>query len=943
MNGSAASSSVASTLSGSAKAKLRKKKARLGPRQRRRGRREQQSPPNKPNGRSRAYQAAKLKKASSSDSVIRRAAKQTKAIQTKSSTSTGVKANAGGSGGGQKRGSRGGAAADKRHAKRRDAAQARRQIAASKENPAAKAAALKVNTSLASARTADELLEIYAEHGSSFATVNISTFWSRLGKLRPLERAVLHPSRHRLTQALRVQTIASLNESKKVGKNLYSLGAQSWSTQGLANVAHAHGILAYRGDEWSELMDVLAQAMQPVLHKFEPQALGNTVWAYAKAGHASPDLLEAVAKAALPRLHKFEPMALSNLAWAYAKAEHASPELFTAVAQAALPHLRTAKLRGARPHPGRARFKPEEMSNMLWAYATAGHAAPHLFKAVAQAAPPRLRNFKPQELSNTVWAYATAGHASPDLFEAVAQAALPQLRNFKPQELSNTAWAYATAGHASPDLFEAVAQAALPQLHNFNSQALSNTAWAYATAGHASPDLFKAVAQAALPLLNTFTSQAIANMAWAFAVADAPSSGMLFSEADFVTICNTAGEGTVKQRFDSNLRKLSNTALCQLHKWELWVEKRGEEWPRLSPPLAARCRVAFRAAGNRVPAATGASSGRALPKAHKQARTRTQLAPAAQPFQPMRMQQPMHTPVAHAGANVCKFAIGDWLRSENLKGANVNQAVRDAGVEWSSELLELTEGDLLELCTTAKLPLLIKRRLINAVARLHLSARSPAGGGAMQSAGGGFGAGESLMQPAGKLRASAPAFGLFDADVPEFTPSFGGGASPSGGKEGSGGGVEEEMEEGGNEDDECYNEKGDHTEDDNDDDGDCDLQALLMGLTSANIDDAGGMDDFVEQDDDVFGLPAFFGGEADENDDAERDGLGGLGGIESYGGLGFDLLSGLVELEGGVGEGGAERSASDGDAREVGTRAEAAQIEADRWWGTEFEKLGEKN
>ena len=299
MNGSADASSVASTLSGSAKAKLRKKKARLGPRQRRRGRREQQSPPNKPNGRSRAYQAAKLKKASSSDSVIRRAAKQTKAIQTKSSTSTGVKANAGGSGGGQKRGSRGGAAADKRHAKRRDAAQARRQIAASKENPAAKAAALKVNTSLASARTADELLEIYAEHSGSFATVNISTFWSRLGKLRPLERAVLHPSRHRLTQALRVQTIASLNESKKVGKNLYSLGAQSWSTQGLANVAHAHGILAYRGDEWSELMDVLAQAMQPVLHKFEPQALGNTVWAYAKAGHASPDLFEAVAQAAL--------------------------------------------------------------------------------------------------------------------------------------------------------------------------------------------------------------------------------------------------------------------------------------------------------------------------------------------------------------------------------------------------------------------------------------------------------------------------------------------------------------------------------------------------------------------------------------------------------------------------------------------------------------------
>ena len=62
-----------------------------------------------------------------------------------------------------------------------------------------------------------------------------------------------------------------------------------------------------------------------------------------------------------------------------------------------------------------------------------------------------LREFKPQELSNTAWAYATADHAAPVLLDALAEEAVQRgLREFTPQGLSNTAWAYATAGHAAP-------------------------------------------------------------------------------------------------------------------------------------------------------------------------------------------------------------------------------------------------------------------------------------------------------------------------------------------------------------------------------------------------------------------------------------------------------------------------------------------------------------
>ena len=43
-----------------------------------------------------------------------------------------------------------------------------------------------------------------------------------------------------------------------------------------------------------------------------------------------------------------------------------------------------------------------------------------------------LRDFKPQELANTAWTFATAGHKAPALLDAIATAAVPRLRDFDP-------------------------------------------------------------------------------------------------------------------------------------------------------------------------------------------------------------------------------------------------------------------------------------------------------------------------------------------------------------------------------------------------------------------------------------------------------------------------------------------------------------------------------
>ena len=59
-----------------------------------------------------------------------------------------------------------------------------------------------------------------------------------------------------------------------------------------------------------------------------PQALSNTAWAFATAGHKAPALFEAIARQAQGRVGEFVPQALSNTAWAFAVADARCDALF---------------------------------------------------------------------------------------------------------------------------------------------------------------------------------------------------------------------------------------------------------------------------------------------------------------------------------------------------------------------------------------------------------------------------------------------------------------------------------------------------------------------------------------------------------------------------------------------------------------------------------------
>ena len=128
------------------------------------------------------------------------------------------------------------------------------------------------------------------------------------------------------------------------------------------------------------------------------------------------------------------------MAWAFANAGHASPELFDAISAEAV-------------RRGLIDFELQHLSKTAWAFAKMGHASPELFDAISAEAVRRgLVDFELQQLSNTAWAFAKVGHASPELFEAISVAAARRrLGGFDEHDLAVTAWAFAVLDPPSAD------------------------------------------------------------------------------------------------------------------------------------------------------------------------------------------------------------------------------------------------------------------------------------------------------------------------------------------------------------------------------------------------------------------------------------------------------------------------------------------------------------
>lgn len=77
----------------------------------------------------------------------------------------------------------------------------------------------------------------------------------------------------------------------------------------------------------------LIYAIKILLHRFEAQAVSNTLWAFATLGYyPDGDTLDAIGEHAVTILNTFRPQATSNTLWAYAKLGYPPPQSLLAAA-----------------------------------------------------------------------------------------------------------------------------------------------------------------------------------------------------------------------------------------------------------------------------------------------------------------------------------------------------------------------------------------------------------------------------------------------------------------------------------------------------------------------------------------------------------------------------------------------------------------------------------
>lgn len=201
------------------------------------------------------------------------------------------------------------------------------------------------------------------------------------------------------------------------------------------------------------------------------------------------------------RVWKYRSQELNNILWAHARMGLINDEALGMIA------MELGKPRRA--------ITSQDIGTSLWGMATSNLSNPEAYKAVvARWTPAMASRAKPQELSNSVWALATAeifpkfvdcfdttiltpkhrerpkNPQEDPVITALVLAAQEMMRRpdeFKTQELKDILWSFSRLGIRHPDLFRFAAEYIVGKdgvpgrsFRDFSVQAVGNTAWAYA-------------------------------------------------------------------------------------------------------------------------------------------------------------------------------------------------------------------------------------------------------------------------------------------------------------------------------------------------------------------------------------------------------------------------------------------------------------------------------
>lgn len=303
-------------------------------------------------------------------------------------------------------------------------------------------------TAQLSRASSSELLCLIVSDVSRFNLVHVATSLHRLAKSRPL------PARPGGSDSRWKRTLSAATALTHAGQ--------------ADEVAAAWEMLCERG----------ADLMRHNAHPVSARSLTSLVWALGRLGRRHRALLEALTREAHAQLARraLDAFGIANVAWALASLHAAEAAASTQTVEVEHSELLDALAEAACRAP--EAFKPQETTNLLWAFATLGRRHERLFDALGRAAAARMAEFTPQGLSQTLWASAKLGLAKHDLLAAAAAAALPRLGSYDVQSIATLSWAFASCEYEHRALMAAVCRVALARPGDFDAASCSQLLWA---------------------------------------------------------------------------------------------------------------------------------------------------------------------------------------------------------------------------------------------------------------------------------------------------------------------------------------------------------------------------------------------------------------------------------------------------------------------------------
>eukprot|EP00548_Thalassiothrix_antarctica_P010081 CAMPEP_0194161184 /NCGR_PEP_ID=MMETSP0152-20130528/78797_1 /TAXON_ID=1049557 /ORGANISM="Thalassiothrix antarctica, Strain L6-D1" /LENGTH=709 /DNA_ID=CAMNT_0038870941 /DNA_START=769 /DNA_END=2901 /DNA_ORIENTATION=- len=247
----------------------------------------------------------------------------------------------------------------------------------------------------------------------------------------------------------------------------------SFKSQEIANTVWAYATM---GHSAPELFNSISQLLIERIEIINSQAIITNAATHGRVGYPMGNLSpkfsnntsSSSTSSSTNKIDNFSSQAIANTVWAYATAGHTDARLFDAMSQLALLKLLS--------------FNSQEIANTMRAYATVNHPAPDFFDAVSNLAVSKINRFNTQELVNTMWAFATLSHPAPEFFNAVSNLAISGLHNFNSQELANTIWAYATVYHygVNPQVINGILWEATQKREFLKSEQIVTILWSMA-------------------------------------------------------------------------------------------------------------------------------------------------------------------------------------------------------------------------------------------------------------------------------------------------------------------------------------------------------------------------------------------------------------------------------------------------------------------------------